>query len=141
MSVRIPTGERAMNKLRVGIVAVALAFGCTSALADDNAATPLGHAKTPRDRAKQEKQEAVNAATTGAGMEQPKEKPVIGDFPPYYGGQSLKQLRAEQRRRSEREYERLEKLTPKEQDEEHAERKRRQEEWQKMRPPENNSTK
>jgi hypothetical protein len=72
----------------------------------------------------------------GAGIEQPKDKPVMGDFPPYHGGRSVKELRVEQRRRSEREYERLERLTPKEQDEEHAERKRRQEEWQKMRPQE-----
>ena len=123
-----------MNQFRVAIFAAALALGAGSALGDDSATKPLGGGETPKDKAKRE---SVKAATTGAGFEQPKERPMMGDFPPYYGGQSAKELRAEQRRRSEREYERLEKLTPKEQDQEYAERKRRQAEWQKMRPPEN----
>ena len=127
-----------MNKLHVGVLAATFTFGASSALGDDSATNPLGGGETPRDKAERE---AVKAATTGAGFEQPKERPVMGDFPPYYGGRSVKELRAEQRRRSEREYERLEKLTPKEQDQEYAERKRRQAEWQKMRPQENNPTK
>lgn len=65
----------------------------------------------------------------------PEARGATGDFPPYYG-KSVKQWQAERKQRSKREYERLEKLTPKEQDEEYAERKRRQQEWQNMKPQE-----
>jgi hypothetical protein len=88
---------------------------------------PIGAGETPKDRAKAERVKAATSALT----EGSKAKPLVGDFPPHYG-KSVEEWRADRKRRLDREYERLEKLTPNEQDEEHAERKRRQEEWQKM---------
>jgi len=134
-----------MNKVRVASFATAFGFGAAPACGDDGPAKPVGEtdtksalpaqSKQPRPLpSKAHKQKAVDASTH-ASEEQHPNRGWVGDFPPYRGG-STKEWRDAQKGRSEREYERLEKLTPREQDEEHAERKRRQEEWQKMRPQE-----
>lgn len=71
-----------------------------------------------------EKAKLVDAATS-----ETKEKPLVGDFPPY-GGVTVEQWRVEQKRRRER----LEKMTPQEQDEQSAERKRQRERWENTTP-------
>ena len=101
-----------------------------SSLQDGAPSNPVGVA---RERGIVES--AVKEAIQG-NTPQPASSGVTGDFPPYYGGTTFDQWRKRQKLLSEREYERLQKLTPKEQDDEHAERKRRQEEWQKMKVPE-----
>ncbi len=123
-----------MNKLRIAIYAATFALGSASAQAQ----------VSPQDRAAQEAAgvkaaKEAKAATASGGLPTKGAK-QIGDFPPYYGT-SVKEWQAAQKRQSEREYQRLEKLTPKEQDEEFAERKRRQAEWQEMRPQENDPAK
>ncbi len=139
-----------MNKLCVAIFAAAFVFGAAPVLGDDGPSNPVGETDATSPKASQSnaprslpskanKQKAIDAATR-ASEPPPGGRELVGDFPPYYG-KSVKQWQEEKKRRTEREYERLEKLTPKQQDEESTERKRRQQEWQRMRPQEAGPTK
>ena len=115
-----------MNKLIVVFLAAVFLFSSVSARGQD-----ASTGQTPREK---DKAKAVKEAIQGNTPPAQRAKDVR-DLPPYYGGMTFDQWRKELKLRSEREYERLEKLTPKEQDDEHAKRKRRQEEWQKMNVP------
>jgi hypothetical protein len=143
-----------MNKLRIGVFVAAFTFSAASAPADDSSAQSRGQMDTreaaaPSEGAnaaegaalpkaspaqqlptRAEKQKAV-ARSTKERAEGPKEKPLVGDFPPHYG-QSLEEYKAEWKRRQDR----WEKMTPEEREADYADRKRRDEEWHKMRPQE-----
>jgi hypothetical protein len=131
-----------MNKLRVAIFATALASGAVPALADDGPAKPVGEMdtkvsapapakQTPPLTTKTDKQKAFEAATHASEEKSQKATRgvMVGDFPPYYG-KSVAEWQAERQRR----WERLEKMTPQEQDNKSAEWRRQTERWKKEAP-------
>jgi len=126
-----------MNNLSIALFAAAFAYGVTPAFGDDGPAKPVGENDATSSKASQsnapralpskaDKQKAIDATMRASDAPPPGAWAATGDFPPYYG-KSVKEWQEEKKRR----YERLEKLTPQEQDERSAERRRQTERWKK----------